>query len=78
MIDWRKAPAWANFHTFDVDGRGQWHATRPAVVAGQLFWSQGGRAWPRAYEAGYPAKLNWRDSWEERLPPSEKSEEASP
>ena len=32
VIDWTQAPTWANYHTFDEDGRGFWYEVLPVFV----------------------------------------------
>ena len=36
MIDWSKAPEWANWHAFDVDGGGRWLTSKP--IASTYNW----------------------------------------
>jgi len=61
-IDWNRAPAWAQYHAFDSDGRGTFHASKPKIM--QWFWGSDSQALPSIFTL--PTGINWTQTLVER------------
>lgn len=65
MIDWSKAPVWANWLATDVNGDQYWFASKPFVVPGRTYWKSGDAAFKlRRSRKSYAE--NWQESLRQR------------
>ena len=64
-IDWSQAPAWAQYHVFDSDGRGWWYEVLPYIVDEWWCVANTRIEW---LISGYtlPAGQDWRQSLVEK------------
>ena len=56
MVDWSKAPAWANYAAMDKDGEWYWYENEPTPAAG-LWVADPGSEFDRVYDIDHP---DWR------------------
>ena len=59
-IDWTQAPAWANYHAFDEDGRGFWYEVLPTFRGN--WWCIPERTEWWMSDLALPAGQDWRQS----------------
>lgn len=62
-IDWMEAPAWANYHAFDRNGKGAWHEEEPVSAA--LGWMSDAMTLYSGYRI--PDGMNWKETLVTRL-----------
>lgn len=68
MIDWSKAPEWANWHAIDSDGGGYWYEVKPILHRNQREWMYKSNTDQYKGSKDYSDFGDWRETLRERPP----------
>jgi hypothetical protein len=66
-IDWTRAPDWAKYHIFSMDGWGHWLSKEPNLVGNYPAWQDVG--WHELSGYTMPDGMDWKKSSTKREQP---------